>query len=163
MANDRKTDLPPSDARRGTCPWRPCSDHWRDDVKKRAVISLESLAPSATDAITVIARCVDSPPIIVQTVFSTVRAPVLANDVVEHLVIGLKWSRCCGDRSPDRPAPARCVPSANHWGDDVAGVFGGSGKRSGSMSSTWWKHWQSTAARTILWSSGDCPSIMARR
>jgi len=93
-------------------PWRPCSDHWRDDVKKRAVISLESLAPSATDAITVIARCVDSPPIIVQTVFSTVRAPVLANDVVEHLVIGLKWSRCCGDRSPDRPAPARCVPSA---------------------------------------------------
>jgi hypothetical protein len=57
-------------------------------------------------------RCGDSPPIIVQTVFSTVRAPVLADDVVEHLVIGLKWSRCCGDRSPDRPAPARCVPSA---------------------------------------------------
>ena len=39
------------------------------------------------------------------TVFSTGRAPVLADDVVEHLVIGLKWPRFYGDRSLDRPAP----------------------------------------------------------
>jgi hypothetical protein len=54
MASDRKTDLPPSDGRSGTCPWRPCSDHWRDDVKKREVIGLGSLAPSTTAATEVI-------------------------------------------------------------------------------------------------------------
>ena len=54
MASDRKTNLPPSDVRPGTCPWRPCSDHWHDDVKMRDVIGLESLAPSATAAIKVI-------------------------------------------------------------------------------------------------------------
>jgi len=50
--------------------------------------------------------------------------------VFEHLVIGLKWPRCYGNRSPDRPAPAP-LRTANHWGDDEAGVIGGSGNGSG--------------------------------
>ena len=71
MASDRKTDLPPSDVRPGTCPWRPCSDHWRDDVKKREVIGLESLAPSATGAITVISTLCRQSTNRRHTVFST--------------------------------------------------------------------------------------------
>jgi hypothetical protein len=71
MASDGKTDLSPSNGRPGTCPWRPCSDHWRDDVKKREVIGLESLAPSATGAITVISTLCRQSTNRRHTVFST--------------------------------------------------------------------------------------------